>query len=73
MVGSGALGAGLALFSRFPIISTSIHPYSLSGAPMDVIAGDFFVGKAASSIVIIHPVLGQVEVFNTHASRRIYF
>lgn len=63
---SGALGAGLAIFSRFPIISSSIHPYSLNGAPLDVIAGDWFVGKAAASVVIAHPVLGQVEVFNTH-------
>ncbi|KAJ6621130.1 inositol phosphophingolipids phospholipase C [Mycena sp. CBHHK59/15] len=63
---SGALGAGLALFSRFPIIATSVHPYSLNGAPIDVAAGDWFVGKAAVSIIITHPVLGQVQVFNTH-------
>lgn len=35
---------------------------------MDVIAGDWFVGKAASSVVVVHPVLGEVEVFNTHVS-----
>ncbi|KAF8899100.1 Endonuclease/exonuclease/phosphatase [Infundibulicybe gibba] len=63
---SGALGAGLAIFSRFPIISTSVHPYSLNGAPIDVAAGDWFVGKAAASVVLSHPVLGQVQVFNTH-------
>ncbi|KAF8910092.1 inositol phosphophingolipids phospholipase C [Gymnopilus junonius] len=62
----GALGAGLAIFTRYPIISTSIHPYSLNGTPLDVIAGDWFVGKAAGSVVILHPVLGQVQVFNTH-------
>ncbi|KAG6919027.1 hypothetical protein DXG01_009737 [Tephrocybe rancida] len=64
--GSGALGAGLVIFSRFPIISTSVHPYSLNGAPIDVSAGDWFVGKAASSVILLHPVLGQVQVFNTH-------
>ncbi|KAG6842447.1 hypothetical protein C0991_007577 [Blastosporella zonata] len=63
---SGALGAGLVIFSRFPIISTSVHPYSLNGAPIDVSAGDWFVGKAASSAVLLHPVLGQIQVFNTH-------
>ncbi|KAF5385348.1 hypothetical protein D9615_001203 [Tricholomella constricta] len=63
---SGALGAGLAIFSRFPMISTSVYPYSLNGAPIDVAAGDWFVGKAASSVVILHPVLGQVQIFNTH-------
>ncbi|KAG5729094.1 putative neutral sphingomyelinase [Termitomyces sp. T112] len=63
---SGALGAGLVIFSRFPIISTSVYPYSLNGAPLDVSAGDWFVGKAASSVVLLHPILGQVQVFNTH-------
>ncbi|KAK7064006.1 Endo/exonuclease/phosphatase domain-containing protein [Favolaschia claudopus] len=63
---SGALGSGLALLSRFPIVATSVHPYSLNGAPIDVGGGDWFVGKAAVSITISHPVLGQVQVFNTH-------
>ncbi|KAJ6575384.1 Endonuclease/exonuclease/phosphatase [Mycena capillaripes] len=53
---SGALGSGLALLSRFPIIGTSVHPYSLNGSPID----------AAVSIIISHPILGQVQVFNTH-------
>lgn len=65
---SGALGAGLAIFSRFAITGTSVHPYSLNGAPIDVIAGDWFVGKAAASVLITHPVLGEVQIFNTHVS-----
>ena len=65
---SGALGAGLATFSRFPIIAASVYPYSLNGSPIDVGGGDWFVGKAAASIIIKHPVLGQVQVFNTHVS-----
>jgi len=63
---SGALGAGLAIFSRYPIVSAGIHPYSLNGAPLDVIAGDWFVGKAAAHVIILHPILGQIQVFNTH-------
>jgi len=63
---SGALGAGLAIFSRFPIVSTSVHPYALNGTPLDVAGGDWFVGKAAANVVIMHPILGQVQVFNTH-------
>ena len=63
---SGALGSGLALFSRYRIVETSVHPYSLNGAPIDVAAGDWFVGKAAASIVIEHPVLDLVQIFNTH-------
>ena len=63
---SGALGAGLVIFSRFPIISATIQPYSLNGSPLDVAGGDWFVGKAAASVLLSHPVLGQVQVFNTH-------
>ena len=65
---SGALGSGLAIFSRFPIISTHTLPYALSGLPLHVIAGDFFVNKAAGSVVLLHPELGEVEVWSTHVS-----
>ncbi|TFY78793.1 hypothetical protein EWM64_g5217, partial [Hericium alpestre] len=63
---SGALGAGLAIFTRYPIVGATIQPYSLNGSPIDVAAGDWFVGKAATAVLITHPVLGQVQVFNTH-------
>ncbi|VDC08049.1 unnamed protein product [Peniophora sp. CBMAI 1063] len=63
---SGALGAGLVIFSRFPIIGATIQPYSLNGHPLDVAGGDWFVGKAAASLLLSHPILGQVQIFNTH-------
>ncbi|PSS29594.1 hypothetical protein PHLCEN_2v2742 [Hermanssonia centrifuga] len=63
---SGALGAGLVVFSRFPILAVTVHPYSLNGSPIDVLAGDWFVGKAAASVLIAHPILGQMQIFNTH-------
>ncbi|KAG8731905.1 phospholipase C type enzyme [Ceratobasidium sp. 423] len=63
---SGALGTGLAIFSRFPIQSTSLHPYSLCGSPLDVTQGDWFVGRAVASVIVDHPLLGEVEIFNTH-------
>ncbi|KAI5997986.1 Endonuclease/exonuclease/phosphatase [Pisolithus albus] len=63
---SGALGAGLAIFTKWPIISTSVTPYSLNGEPMDVAGGDWFVGKAVGSVTIMHPILGRVQVFDTH-------
>ena len=63
---SGALGSGLVIFSRFPILAATMHPYSLNGSPIDVIAGDWFVGKGAASVVFAHPVLGEVQLFNTH-------
>ncbi|WWC97082.1 hypothetical protein V866_003959 [Kwoniella sp. B9012] len=63
---TGALGSGLAIFTRFPLISAQALPYSLSGSPAQAFAGDFFVKKAAANIVIIHPILGEVEIWNTH-------
>jgi len=67
-MGSGALGSGLAIFTKYPIISAEAHPYSLSGLPHHATAGDFFVNKAAGSIVLLHPYLGEVEVWSTHVS-----
>lgn len=63
---SGALGSGLAIFSRFPILSAKALPYALSGLPSEVVAGDFFVNKAAARVVLDHPTVGEVEVWNTH-------
>ncbi|KAI5452785.1 phospholipase C type enzyme [Naganishia albida] len=63
---TGALGSGLAILTKFPIISAQALPYSLSGLPLAVIAGDFFVNKAAGSVAILHPELGEVEIWNTH-------
>ncbi|KAG9314144.1 Endonuclease/exonuclease/phosphatase [Chiua virens] len=63
---SGALGAGLAVFTKWPIIATSITPYSLNGEPTDVTGGDWYVGKAAGSVTILHPSLGELQLFNTH-------
>jgi hypothetical protein len=43
-----------------------MHPFSLNGQPVDILGGDWFVGKGAAHLVILHPTLGQVQVFNTH-------
>ncbi|KAL7417309.1 Endonuclease/exonuclease/phosphatase [Mrakia frigida] len=61
---TGALGSGLAILSRHPLLSSLTIPYHLTGRPLGF--GDFFVNKAAGSIVIEHPSLGEVEVFTTH-------
>jgi sphingomyelin phosphodiesterase 2 len=62
---TAAFGSGLAIFSKFPIVGSSVLPFSLNGSPSDP-AGDWFVGKAVVSAVISHPKLGEIEVFNTH-------
>lgn len=66
MGGRGALGSGLAIFTRFPLISAQALPYSLSGSPHQAIEGDFFVKKAAANVVVLHPLLGEIEIWNTH-------
>jgi sphingomyelin phosphodiesterase 2 len=43
-----------------------MHTYYLNGKPVDVLGGDWFVGKGAAHLVLLHPTLGQVQVFNTH-------
>ena len=63
---SGAFGSGLAILSRWSIVETHTHPYSLNGQPIHVQHGDWFVGKACGSITINHPRLGLVDVWNTH-------
>jgi sphingomyelin phosphodiesterase 2 len=43
-------------------------PYDLSGTPQQAIAGDFFVNKAAANVVVLHPILGELEIWTTHVS-----
>ncbi|KAG8791977.1 phospholipase C type enzyme, partial [Serendipita sp. 399] len=62
---TAAVGSGLAVFSKFPIIESHVYPYSLNGSPADL-SGDWFAGKACASVVIVHPLLGEVQIFNTH-------
>ncbi|TKY89300.1 hypothetical protein EX895_001831 [Sporisorium graminicola] len=63
---SGAFGSGLAILSRWNILETRTHPYSLNGQPIHVQHGDWFVGKACGSVTVDHPGLGLVDVWNTH-------
>ncbi|KAI7906850.1 Endonuclease/exonuclease/phosphatase [Cokeromyces recurvatus] len=63
---SGAFGSGLAILSKFPIISTAYHRFTLNGKPLMIFHGDYYVGKGIGSALINHPTIGLVEVFNTH-------
>ena len=65
---SGAIGSGLAIFTKLPHLYAQAVPYSLSGTPQQAFAGDFYAKKAAGYVVIDHPLLGEVEVWNTHVS-----
>lgn len=63
---SGPLGSGLAILSKYPIISTAYHRYALNGKPLKFQHGDYYVGKGCGTVLINHPLLGLTEIFNTH-------
>jgi len=62
----GFLGSGLAIFSRWPILNTSMFPFVLNGRPAAVWRGDFYAGKGIGTALIRHPTGMMIEVFNTH-------
>ncbi|KAK4514462.1 uncharacterized protein ATC70_002058 [Mucor velutinosus] len=64
---SGTLGSGLAILSRFPILSSSYLKFTLAGKPLKVFQGDFYVGKGCGSVCIDHPEVGLIDVYTTHA------
>lgn len=63
---SGALGSGLAIFSKYPIISTAYHPYVLNGKPLKLLHCDYYVGKGCATATVDHPQLGLLDIYNTH-------
>ncbi|KAI9336456.1 Endonuclease/exonuclease/phosphatase, partial [Pilaira anomala] len=63
---SGALGSGLAILSKYPIVSTTYHRYALNGKPLKIFHGDYYVGKGCGTALVKHPDLGFLEIFNTH-------
>ncbi|CAE6412778.1 unnamed protein product [Rhizoctonia solani] len=67
---SGAFGSGLSLFSRYPIEQAQMHPFALAGDPMDVLGGDWFVGKGVAAATLSHPVLGHIELLTSHMFAR---
>ncbi|KAK9719099.1 phospholipase C type enzyme [Basidiobolus ranarum] len=63
---TGVFGAGLAIFSKFPIIKSFATPYSLNGNPLKVLQGDWYVSKAVGCCHLLHPNGDIIEVYNTH-------
>ncbi|KAG2207380.1 hypothetical protein INT47_006855 [Mucor saturninus] len=59
---SGTLGSGLAILSRFPILSSSYLKFTLAGRPLKVLQGDFYVGKGCGSVCIDHPEIGLMDL-----------
>ena len=63
---SGALGAGLAILSRWPIVEMETHMYRLTGVPGGVPQGAWLGGPAWGRGTISHDELGLVDVWTTH-------
>ncbi|BGP38719.1 phospholipase C type enzyme [Rhodotorula kratochvilovae] len=63
---SGAIGSGLAILSRHPIVAAFVSPYPLNGFPLHFIEGDFFAGKAVCGVTLEVEGVGKVDVLNTH-------
>ena len=63
---AGFLGSGLAILSRWPILSTSMYPFTLNGRPTAVWRGDFYAGKGVATALIRHHSGSLMEVFTTH-------
>ncbi|KAL2827165.1 Endonuclease/exonuclease/phosphatase [Aspergillus cavernicola] len=64
----GIWGAGLAIFSKWPIESSTMYEYPLNGRPTAFFRGDWFVGKGvACARIRFGKGKGDVaEVFCTH-------
>lgn len=63
---SGTLGSGLAILSRFPILSSFYLKFTLAGKPLKVFQGDFYVGKGCGCVCIDQPEIGLIDVYTTH-------
>lgn len=65
---SGALGGGLAIFSKWPIQESTVFRYPLNGRPTAFWRGDWYVGKGVACAKIRYGPDPKhiIEVFNTH-------
>jgi sphingomyelin phosphodiesterase 2 len=63
---AGCLGSGLATFTKWPILSTSIYPFVLNGRPAAVWRGEWYAGKGVATALLRHESGTLIEVFNTH-------
>ena len=64
---SGAVGSGLCVFSRYPIVAAYTHQFSVIGGMNKLFDGEMLAGKAITGYKIQTPG-GQIAFFNTHVS-----
>lgn len=68
---SGVVGSGLAVFSKFPIQEAWWKGFTLTGKAHRIFDGDWYAGKGIGAVRIKHPVIGDIDVFNTHVRMKI--
>lgn len=67
-VTSNLIGAGLCIFSKWPIERVFFHAYSSNGYPHLFHQGDWFGGKGVGLAQLKSPNGFKVNVYNTHVS-----
>ena len=74
---SGVVGSGLAVFSKYPIAEAWWKGYTVTGKAHRIFDGDWYAGKGIGAVKIKHPVIGTIDIFNTHVrkerKRTIYY
>lgn len=70
---SGVVGSGLAIFSKYPIEEAWWKGFTLTGKAHRLFDGDWYAGKGIGAVSIKHPVIGLIDIFNTHVRIRDIF
>lgn len=63
---SGAVGSGLATFSKNPIQAVQFRRYSVGGRPEDIFKGDWFAAKGVAISQVMLPGGLSLALLNTH-------
>ncbi|MBN8655656.1 MAG: endonuclease/exonuclease/phosphatase family protein [Anaerolineae bacterium] len=62
---SGAIGSGLGIISKFPIIDTEFKRFNVCGKPQNIFHGDYYGGKGIA-LARIATNAGEIDVYTTH-------
>lgn len=62
---SGAIGSGLGIISRYPILDTDFKRFTVCGKPQNVFHGDYYGGKGIA-LARINTDFGDIDFYTTH-------
>ena len=63
----GFIGAGVCVFSRYPILETMENRFPLNGHPQKIFHGDFYGNKSCGLLILKVKDL-TVNLYTTHVS-----